>query len=168
VEFGYQPERPVLRGFSFTFAEGRTYALVGSSGSGKSTVCQLLLRFYDPGRGAVEVDGNDLRRIRQSWWRHHVAVVLQEPILFSTSIRDNIDFAVDGATMADVEKAAREAQAHDFIARLPQGYETRVGERGASLSGGQRQRIAIARALMRDPRLLILDEATSALDTTTE
>ncbi len=168
VEFGYQPDRPVLRGFSFTFAEGRTYALVGSSGSGKSTICQLLLRFYDPGRGAVEVDGNDLRRIRQSWWRHHVAVVLQEPILFSTSIRDNIDFAVDGATMADVEKAAREAQAHDFIARLPQGYDTRVGERGASLSGGQRQRIAIARALMRDPRLLILDEATSALDTTTE
>ena len=168
VTFGYDPQRPVLRDLSLGFAPGRTYALVGASGSGKSTLCQLLLRFWDPQGGAVEVDGIDLRRIRQAWWRQHVAVVLQEPILFSTTVRENIDFAVDGATQADVERAARQAQIHDAIMALPQGYATRLGERGATLSGGQRQRVAIARALMRDPRLLILDEATSALDTTTE
>ena len=168
VGFGYAPDRPVLRDFSFVFRPGRTYALVGESGSGKSTLCQLLLRFWDPQQGSVRVDGHDLRQVAQAHWRAHVAVVLQDPIIFSTSVRDNIDFAVEGATQAEVERAAAAAQAHAFISALPAGYDTRLGERGASLSGGQRQRIAIARALMRDPRLLILDEATSALDTTTE
>ena len=162
-------ERPsVLNGFSFTFERGRTYALVGPSGSGKSTLCQLMLRFFDPDHGVIRLDGHDLRDIKQTWFRQNVAVVLQDPVLFSTSVRDNIDFATDDATHAQVEAAARAAQAHDFIAALPDGYETRLGERGVSLSGGQRQRVAIARALMRDPKLLILDEATSALDTVTE
>jgi ABC-type multidrug transport system fused ATPase/permease subunit len=168
VRFAYPGKPPVLDGFSFTFRRGRSYALVGPSGSGKSTLAQLMLRFYDPEAGVVQVDGHDLRDIRQQWWRHHVAVVLQDPILFSASIADNIDFARDGAGQPAIEAAARAAQAHEFITALPDGYETQVGERGVSLSGGQRQRIAIARALLREPRLLILDEATSALDAVTE
>jgi ABC-type multidrug transport system fused ATPase/permease subunit len=167
VRFAYQG-RPVIDGFSFPFERGRSYALVGPSGSGKSTLCQLMLRFWDPDAGEIRIDGHELRAIRQAWYRQNVAVVLQDPVIFSATVRDNIDFAVDGATQAQVERAAREAQAHDFIMALPQGYDTRLGERGVSLSGGQRQRIAIARALMRDPKLLILDEATSALDTVTE
>jgi ABC-type multidrug transport system fused ATPase/permease subunit len=127
-----------------------------------------MLRFYDPDAGAVLADGHDLRDMRQQWWRNHVAVVLQDPILFSTSVADNIDFARDGVSQAQIEAAARAAQAHEFIAALPEGYETPLGERGVSLSGGQRQRVAIARALLREPKLLILDEATSALDAVTE
>ncbi len=168
VRFAYPGKAPVLDRFSFTFRRGRTYALVGPSGSGKSTLAQLMLRFYDPDGGAVRVDGHDLRDLRQQWWRNHVAVVLQDPILFSTSVSDNIDFARDGIGQAEIEAAARAAQAHDFITALPQGYDTNLGERGVSLSGGQRQRIAIARALLRQPKLLILDEATSALDAVTE
>ena len=168
VRFAYPGKPPVLDGFSFTFRTGRSYALVGPSGSGKSTLAQLMLRFYDPDAGAVLADGHDLRDMRQQWWRNHVAVVLQDPILFSTSVADNIDFARDGVSQAQIEAAARAAQAHDFIAALPEGYDTRLGERGVSLSGGQRQRIAIARALLREPKLLILDEATSALDAVTE
>jgi subfamily B ATP-binding cassette protein MsbA len=167
VRFAYN-ERTVIDGLSFTFEKGRSYALVGPSGSGKSTLCQLLLRFWDVDGGAIRIDGHDLRDIKQAWFRQNVAVVLQDPVIFSTTVRDNIDFAIDGATREQVERAARAAQAHEFISALPQGYETRLGERGVSLSGGQRQRIAIARALMRDPKLLILDEATSALDTVTE
>ena len=167
VRFAYQ-DRQVIDGFSFPFEAGRTYALVGPSGSGKSTLCQLMLRFWDPDGGTILIDGHELPAIRQAWYRQNVAVVLQDPVIFSTSVRDNIDFASDGATREQVERAAREAQAHDFIMALPQGYETRLGERGSTLSGGQRQRIAIARALLRDPRVLILDEATSALDTVTE
>ncbi len=168
VRFAYPGKPPVLDGFSFTFRKGRSYALVGPSGSGKSTIAQLMLRFYDPDGGAVLADGHDLRDMRQQWWRNHVAVVLQDPILFSTSVADNIDFARDGVSQAQIEAAARAAQAHDFITALPEGYDTRLGERGVSLSGGQRQRIAIARALLREPKLLILDEATSALDAVTE
>jgi ABC-type multidrug transport system fused ATPase/permease subunit len=168
VRFAYPGKPPVLDGFSFAFRQGRSYALVGPSGSGKSTLAQLMLRFYDPDAGAVLADGHDLRDLRQQWWRNHVAVVLQDPILFSTSVADNIDFARDGVSQAQIEAAARAAQAHDFIAALPEGYDTPLGERGVSLSGGQRQRIAIARALLREPKLLILDEATSALDAVTE
>ncbi len=168
VRFAYPGKPPVLDGFSFTFRQGRSYALVGPSGSGKSTLAQLMLRFYDPDAGAVLADGHDLRDLRQQWWRNHVSVVLQDPILFSSSVADNIDFARDGVSQAQIEAAARAAQAHDFIAALPERYETPLGERGVSLSGGQRQRIAIARALLREPRLLILDEATSALDAVTE
>jgi subfamily B ATP-binding cassette protein MsbA len=167
VTFGYA-ERTILERFSFVFERGKTYALVGPSGSGKSTICQLMLRFYDPRAGRIVVDGHDLKRIGQKHWRANTAVVLQDPVMFSTTIADNIGFGIAGRTLDDVVAAAKEAQAHDFIAALPDGYATRLGERGVNLSGGQRQRVSIARALMRDPRLLILDEATSALDTVTE
>jgi ABC-type multidrug transport system fused ATPase/permease subunit len=167
VHFSYG-DRMVIDGLTCTLAAGRSYALVGPSGSGKSTLCQLLLRFWDPASGTIRLDGHDLRHIRQAYFRQQVAVVLQDPVIFGATVQDNIGFALDGATRAQVEAAARAAQADDFIRALPQGYDTRLGERGANLSGGQRQRIAIARALMRDPKVLILDEATSALDTVTE
>jgi len=167
VTFGYKNE-PVIHDFSFRFQAGRSYALVGPSGSGKSTLTQLMLRFYDPWEGEVAMDGVALPRIRQSHFRAQVATVLQDPILFSTTVKDNIGFATEKAGMTEIQEAARKAQAHDFILNLDKGYQSRVGERGVSLSGGQRQRIAIARALMRDPKVLILDEATSALDSVTE
>lgn len=168
VVFGYRPDEPVIRGLSFRLEAGRSYALVGPSGGGKSSLAQLILRFYDPQQGAVLIDGNDLRSLRQAHYRSRVACVLQDPIIFSSSVRDNIAFASEDRGDPAVEAAARMAQAHEFIQGLPEGYDTRVGERGVALSGGQRQRIAIARALMRDPCILILDEATSALDTLTE
>lgn len=161
-------DQPVIHHLDTSFEAGRSYAFVGPSGSGKSTLIQLLLRFYDPSSGAVEADGIDLRQIRQAWYRSHVAVVMQDPILFSGTLAENIGFAADSADQAAIESAARKAQAHDFITSLPDGYQSRVGERGVTLSGGQRQRVAIARALMRDPKMLILDEATSALDSVTE
>ncbi|MBA2479400.1 MAG: ABC transporter ATP-binding protein [Planctomycetes bacterium] len=167
VRFGYG-ERPAIRDFDFTFERGRTYALVGPSGSGKSTLCQLLLRFYDPQSGRILIDGHDLRTIQQSHYRASTAIVLQDPVILSSSVAENIAFACSDATTAQIIAAAQKAQAHDFISDLPEGYATRLGERGCTLSGGQRQRIALARALMRDPRILILDEATSALDTLTE
>ncbi|MEI7766104.1 MAG: ABC transporter ATP-binding protein [Phycisphaerae bacterium] len=168
VTFGYNADRVVLKDFSWRFQAGRTYALVGPSGGGKSSVCRLLLRFYDPQAGTIRMDGHDLKLLKQEHFRSRAAIVLQEPILFSTSIRANIAFAADQPTQASIEQAARLAQAHDFIMALPDGYDTRLNERGSNLSGGQRQRISLARALMRDPCLLILDEATSALDSTTE
>jgi len=167
VKFGYKDEA-IIHDFSFHFQPGRSYALVGPSGSGKSTLTQLMLRFYDPWEGTVRMDEYPLREIKQSHFRTQVATVLQDPILFSTSVKDNIGFATEGAGMKEIETAAKKAQAHEFILKLDQGYKSRVGERGVSLSGGQRQRIAIARALMRDPKMLILDEATSALDSVTE
>jgi ATP-binding cassette subfamily B protein len=145
-----------------------TVALVGPSGAGKSTIAALLTRLYDPDGGRVLLDGRDLRDLSPDWLRRQIGVVAQEPILFSSSIADNIRYGRAGATDAEVEAAARAANAHDFISRFPQGYATLVGERGVQLSGGQKQRVAIARAVLKDPRILVLDEATSALDAESE
>ncbi len=143
-------------------------ALVGPSGAGKSTVAALVGRLYDPVAGAVLLDGRDVRELDPRWLRRQVGVVAQEPILFSASVADNIRYGRETALDTEVEAAARAANAHDFVSRFPHGYETQVGERGVQLSGGQKQRIAIARAVLKDPRILILDEATSALDAESE
>jgi subfamily B ATP-binding cassette protein MsbA len=143
-------------------------ALVGPSGGGKTTVANLLPRFWDPVSGRITIDGVDLRDVTLKSLRDQIAVVGQETILFNDTIRANIAYGREDVSQADIERAAKVAQAHEFVARLPQGYETRVGERGALLSGGQRQRIAIARAVLKDAPILILDEATSALDTESE
>jgi subfamily B ATP-binding cassette protein MsbA len=167
VDFAYGDE-PVLRDIRLTARPGEIIALVGPSGAGKSTLCDLICRFYDPVRGTIAIDGADLRRIRRQSLLSHIAVVSQETFLFHASVAENIRYGKRDATDAEVEAAARAANIHDFIATLPEGYRTVVGERGAKLSGGQRQRIAIARAVLKDPALLILDEATSALDTESE
>jgi ATP-binding cassette subfamily B protein len=164
LAFRYRPERPVLNHVSLRIQAGETVALVGPSGAGKSTLLCLLQRLYDPERGAVLVDGHDIREFKQRSLRAQIGVVLQEGCLFSDSVRENIAFGRPGASDAEVEAAARAANAHDFICALPQGYDTPVGERGCKLSGGERQRIAIARALLKDAPILVLDEATSALD----
>jgi ATP-binding cassette subfamily B protein len=168
VSFAYQAERPVLRRINLRVMPGEVVALVGASGAGKSTLMALLQRLYDPTSGAVLVDRQDLRDLKQLAVRAQMGVVLQEGTLFSDSIRDNIAFGRPGASQAEIEAAARAAHAHDFILGLPEGYDTQVGERGAKLSGGERQRIAIARALLKDAPILILDEATSALDAESE
>lgn len=158
----------VLQGLNLDINHGEKVALVGSSGCGKSTCIQLIQRFYDPHQGTVMVDDNDVKELNVAWLRKHIGVVGQEPVLFNTTISENISFGAEGATEEDIEAAAKEANAHDFITKLPMGYNTLVGERGAQLSGGQKQRIAIARALVRKPVILLLDEATSALDTSSE
>ncbi|ELT96740.1 hypothetical protein CAPTEDRAFT_196652 [Capitella teleta] len=166
VSFSY-PSRPntqVLKHLSFQLRHGQIVALVGSSGSGKSTVLQLLQRFYDPQVGQILLDGNNVRDLNVKWLRSQIGMVNQEAVLFGTSIGANISFGKEGCTQEDIERASKLANAHEFIQKLPQKYDTLVGEEGALLSGGQRQRIAIARALVRDPRILLLDEATSALD----
>jgi len=170
VTFAYptRPDAPVLRGMSLRLAPGEVVALVGPSGGGKSTVAALLSRFYDPQGGVLRLDGEDLRSLDPDWLRQQVGVVSQEPILFATTIRENIRYGRPGATDAEVESAARAAHAHDFVSAFPEGYGTVVGERGVRLSGGQKQRVAIARALLKDPRVLVLDEATSALDAESE
>lgn len=159
---------PVLKGISFVAEPGQTVAILGSTGSGKSTVINLIPRFYDVTGGRVLVDGQDVREVQLDSLRRQIGIVLQEPALFSGTLRDNIAYGRPDATAAEVEAAARAAQAHDFIAALPDGYATAVGERGVGLSGGQRQRVAIARALLVDPRILIFDDATSAVDAETE
>ncbi len=159
---------PALRGVSLTVEAGTTLALVGATGSGKTTLVQLIPRLYDPTSGAVLVDGADVRSVDPHELRAQIAVVNDDPFLFSATVHENIAYARAEATREEVVAAARRAQAHDFIAKLPDGYDTRVGERGLTLSGGQRQRIAIARALLADPRVLILDDATSSIDATTE
>ncbi|XP_024526524.1 ABC transporter B family member 19 [Selaginella moellendorffii] len=170
VDFSYpsRPLVPVLSKFNLHMRAGMTVALVGSSGSGKSSVIQLVMRFYDPTAGRVLLDGHNLRNYNLRWLRKHISLVNQEPSLFSTSIRSNITYGKDNATEEETIAAARIANAHGFISSLPQGYETSVGERGVQLSGGQKQRIAIARAVIKDPAILMLDEATSALDSESE
>ena len=170
VQFRY-PARPgvsALDGVSLTVKPGETVALVGPSGAGKSTVLHLLMRFYDPQSGVIRLDGIDLRDMARADFRHALALVPQDPVIFAASARENIRFGRPEATDAEVEAAARTAAAHDFIAALPEGYDTWLGERGVMLSGGQKQRIAIARAILRDAAVLLLDEATSALDAESE
>jgi len=170
VVFAY-PARPgvqALDGVSFTVAPGETIALVGPSGAGKTTIIQLLQRFYDPSSGRITFDGDDLRDLERADFRRHMALVPQDPVIFAASARENIRFGRPGATDAEVESAAKAAAAHDFLTALPDGYDSYVGERGVMLSGGQKQRIAIARAILRDAPVLLLDEATSALDAESE
>ena len=168
VHFGYDPERVILKGVSLKVSAGETVAIVGSSGSGKSTIGRLLFRFYDVTKGAVLIDGQDLRDITQVSLHDAIGVVPQDTVLFNDTIRYNIAYGRDGATEAQIVQAARDAQIHDFIMRLPDGYDTQVGERGLKLSGGEKQRVGIARTLLKNPPILLLDEATSALDTETE
>ena len=168
VHFAYSEEAPILRGFDLHVAAGERVAIVGPSGSGKSTVITLVSRFYDPDRGAVLVDGHDVRGVTLQSLRRQIGVVFEEAFLFSDTVRANIAYGRPGATDAEIEAAAQVAQAHEFILDLPRGYDTIVGERGLTLSGGQRQRIALARAIVSDPRILILDDATSAIDSKIE
>ncbi|HEU5212601.1 MAG TPA: ABC transporter ATP-binding protein [Gaiellaceae bacterium] len=168
VDFSYAEGRAVLEGIDLEIAPGDTVALIGHTGSGKTTVASLVPRFYDVDSGRVTVDGADVRDVTLASLRRSIGVVAQDPFLFSATVRENIAFGVPEATYEAVERAARLAQAHDFIAALPDGYETVIGERGITLSGGQRQRLAIARALVLDPRILILDDATASVDATTE
>jgi len=168
VEFGYDPGRPVLRDVDLDVAAGSTVALIGPTGCGKTTLTALIPRFYDVAAGRVTVDGADVRDVTLDSLRADVGIVSQDTFLFSTSVAENIAYGTPDATPDEIVRAARQAQAHDFICDLPDGYETRVGERGLTLSGGQRQRIAIARALLMNPRILILDDATASVDATTE
>uniref|UniRef100_A0A8C9NMX6 ABC-type xenobiotic transporter n=1 Tax=Serinus canaria TaxID=9135 RepID=A0A8C9NMX6_SERCA len=172
IHFSYpsRPDAKILEGLNLKIQTGKTIALVGASGCGKSTTVQLLQRFYDPDQGEVSIllDGRDIRTLNIKWLRENIGIVSQEPVLFATTIAENIRYGREDITDAEIEQAAKEANAFDFISRLPDKFNTMVGERGAQLSGGQKQRIAIARALARNPKILLLDEATSALDTQSE
>ena len=168
VRFAYEPERPILDGVSFAVAPGTTLAVVGPSGAGKSTLARLLYRFYDPTGGSIRIDGQDIARVTQDSLRAAIGIVPQDTVLFNDTIAYNIAYGREGASDDEVRAAARGAAIDRFIAALPQGYESTVGERGLKLSGGEKQRVAIARTLLKDPPILILDEATSALDSRTE
>ena len=168
VRFGYQANRAILKGVSFTVPAGGKLAIVGPTGAGKSTINRLLYRFYDVTAGRILIDGQDLRDVTQDSLRQAIGVVPQDTVLFNDTIRYNIGYGRPGASQDDIERAAKLAQVHDFVLKLPEGYDTKVGERGLKLSGGEKQRVAIARTILKDPRILILDEATSALDTRTE
>ncbi|MBO9525555.1 MAG: ABC transporter ATP-binding protein/permease [Sphingobium yanoikuyae] len=168
VRFGYDPEREILHGVSFAVPAGKTLAIVGPSGAGKSTIARILFRFYDIQGGTVSIDGQDIAAVTQASLRAAIGIVPQDMVLFNDTVGYNIGYGREGANQAEIEAAAKAASIHDFIMSLPQGYDTRVGERGLKLSGGEKQRVAIARTLLKDPPLLVLDEATSALDSRTE
>jgi ATP-binding cassette subfamily B protein len=168
VTFGYDPKRPVLEDVSLDLEAGKVVAVIGHTGAGKTTLAALVPRFYDVQHGHVTIDGADVRDVTLASLRREIGVIAQDPFLFSATVRENIAFGRAEATDEEVERAARLAQAHEFVTALPQGYDTMIGERGITLSGGQRQRVAIARALVVDPRILILDDATASVDATTE
>jgi ATP-binding cassette, subfamily B, heavy metal transporter len=168
VSFRYDPRRPILNDVSFRVPPGGTVAIVGPSGAGKSTIARLMFRFYDVAAGAIRIDGQDLREVTQASLRRAIGVVPQDTVLFNDTVRYNIAYGRPDADDGEIEAAARHARIHDFVAGLPDGYRTKVGERGLKLSGGEKQRVAIARVLLKDPQVLIFDEATSALDTRTE
>jgi ABC-type transport system involved in Fe-S cluster assembly fused permease/ATPase subunit len=168
VDFGYDERRPILSDVDFQMPAGATVAIVGPSGAGKSTIARLLFRFYDVNAGSIEIDGQDIRDVTQDSLRRAIGVVPQDAVLFNDTIHYNIAYGRPGATRDEVEKAARLARIHEFVTTLPDGYETIVGERGLKLSGGEKQRVAIARVILKAPRILVFDEATSALDTKTE
>ncbi|HEX8533231.1 MAG TPA: ABC transporter ATP-binding protein/permease [Allosphingosinicella sp.] len=168
VHFGYEPERPILKGVSLDVKPGTMLAVVGPSGAGKSTLSRLLFRFYEPTSGRITIDGQDICGTTQQSLRRALGIVPQDTVLFNDTVGYNIGYGRDGASQAEIEEAARGASIHDFIVSLPEGYDSKVGERGLKLSGGEKQRVAIARTLLKDPPILILDEATSALDSRTE
>ena len=168
VSFAYNPDRPILKGVDFTVPAGHRVAIVGPSGAGKSTISRLLFRFYDVGGGRIAIDGQDIRAVTQKSLRDAIGIVPQDTVLFNDTIRYNIAYGRPGASQDEIEQAARLARIDDFIHSLPEGYDTRVGERGLKLSGGEKQRVAIARTILKGPAILLFDEATSALDTTTE
>jgi ABC-type multidrug transport system fused ATPase/permease subunit len=168
VTFGYVKDRPVLKNITFTVEPGERVAILGATGSGKSSLIYLIPRFYDIQEGSIKIDDVDIRQIKLSSLRRQIGVVLQDVFLFSGTIKENIAFGKPNATMDEVVKAAKAARMHDFIESLPCGYETPVGERGITLSGGQKQRITIARALVTDPRILIMDDSLSFVDARTE
>jgi ATP-binding cassette subfamily B protein len=168
VDFGYDSRRPILHDVSFTVAPGRTVAIVGPSGAGKSTISRILFRFYDVTGGSVRIDGQDIRHVVQSSLRAAIGIVPQDTVLFNDTVYYNIAYGRPDASPAEIEEAARLARIHDFVMGLPDGYQTRVGERGLKLSGGEKQRVAIARTILKQPAILLFDEATSALDTHTE
>jgi ATP-binding cassette subfamily B protein len=168
VVFGYEPERTVLHGLTFEVPAGSHVAIVGPSGAGKSTIARLLFRFYDPQKGRILIDGQDISRVAQDSLRSHIGIVPQDSVLFNDTIGYNIAYGRENASIEEIEHASRAAAIMPFIERLPEGFETEVGERGLKLSGGEKQRVAIARTLVKDPPILLLDEATSALDSRTE
>jgi ATP-binding cassette subfamily B protein len=168
VSFGYDERRPILKNVSFTIPAGNTVAVVGASGAGKSTLSRLLFRFYDVSGGSVSIDGQDIRSLKQASLRAAIGIVPQDTVLFNDTLGYNIGYGKTGSSQEEIERAARLAHIHEFIVSLPDGYQTRVGERGLKLSGGEKQRVAIARTILKNPAILVFDEATSALDTQTE
>ncbi|WP_346826081.1 ABCB family ABC transporter ATP-binding protein/permease [Serratia inhibens] len=168
VSFGYDARRPILKDVSFTIPAGNTVAVVGASGAGKSTLSRLLFRFYEVNGGSVSIDGQDIRQLTQASLRQAIGIVPQDTVLFNDTLRYNIGYGKTGSSNEEIERAAKLAHIHEFIVGLPDGYETRVGERGLKLSGGEKQRVAIARTILKNPAILVFDEATSALDTQTE